>query len=118
MTSNNNRRFAFVALAGVALAATPVVAQSAPWNQKVSNLVAANFSYPRSAIVRGDEGRALIRVNVAPNGNIVEVKLAQSTGSPILDREAVRIVEKIKRFPAPPSGTRTVSLPIVFQLRS
>lgn len=118
MTSNSNRRLAFVALAGIALAATPVVAQSAPWNKKVSNLVAANFSYPRSAVVRGDEGRALIKVNVAPNGSITEVTLAQSTGSPILDREAVRIVQKIKRFPTPPAGTKTVSLPIVFQLRS
>ncbi len=117
MTSNVTRNFALAVLAGLAFASTSLSAQSAGWDKQVSNLVAANFSYPRSAVVRGDEGKALIRVNVAPNGSITSVTLAKSTGSPILDREAVRIVQKIARFPAPPAGTNSVSLPIIFQIK-
>lgn len=117
MTSHTTNRFALAALCGLALVGTPLAAQSAPWTKQVASLVNANFSYPRSAQVRGDQGRAMIKVEVAPNGNIGAVTLTQSTGSPILDREAIRIIQKIGRFPAPPVGTKTISLPINFQLQ-
>lgn len=103
-------------LCSLALLAVPVIAQSSPWKQQVQTLVRANFTYPRSAQVRGDQGLAVIRVDLAVDGNITGVTLTKSSGSPILDREAVRIAQKIKRFPAPPRGTTNISLPISWQL--
>ncbi|MEP7349870.1 MAG: TonB family protein [Sphingorhabdus sp.] len=102
---------------GLLLIATPVVAQASPWTQQVHSLVRANFSYPRSAQVRGDEGSATIRVDLAADGSITGVTLTKSSGSPILDREAVRIAQKIQRFPTPPRGTTNISLPISWQLK-
>lgn len=117
MIFTGTRFKALTALGVLALAATSLSAQSASWNKQVTKLVAANFSYPRSAQVRGDQGSALIRVDVAPNGNITAVSLVQSSGSPILDREALRIVQKVGQLPTPPAGTKTISLPIVFRLQ-
>ncbi len=117
MSQKLAHRIALVALGGLALAGSPLSAQSAPWNKQVTKMVAANFSYPRSAQLRGDEGRATIRVDVAPNGNVTAVTLTKSSGSPILDREAVRIVQKLGHLPSPPAGTKTITLPIDFRLQ-
>lgn len=105
-----------LAICGLAILAAPVVAQSGPWTQQVQSLVKANFTYPRSAQVRGDEGRAVVKVDLTANGGITSVTLTKSTGSEILDREAVRIMYKIKQFPTPPRGTTNVSVPISWQL--
>lgn len=104
------------AIVGLALLATPVMAQSSTWNKRVHSLVQDNFSYPRSAMVRKEQGQATIKVGLAADGNITSVTLTKSSGSEILDREAVRIAQKVGRFPAPPSGTTSVSLPIAFRL--
>ena len=104
------------AIIGVALLAAPVMAQSSAWKERVHSLVQDNFSYPRSAIVRKEQGQATVKVTIAANGNITGVTLTKSSGSEILDREAVRIAQKMGRLPAPPAGTTSVSLPISFRL--
>ena len=104
------------ALSCLALAATPAAAQANPWARQVETLVRANFTYPRSAQVRGDEGRAVVLVQLATDGKVTGVTLSQSSGSQILDREAVRIPQKIGQFPKPPSGTKSISLPITWRL--
>lgn len=116
MMTMNKLTIARCAIVGVALLAAPVMAQSSTWTKRVHTLVQDNFSYPRSAMVRKEQGQATIRVSLATDGNITAVTLTKSSGSEILDREAVRIAQKVKRFPAPPSGTTSVSLPISFKL--
>lgn len=116
MMTMNKLTIAKCAIVGVALLAAPVMAQSSTWTKQVHSLVRDNFSYPRSAMVRKEQGQATVRVSLAADGNITGVTLTKSSGSEILDREAVRIAQKVKRFPAPPSGTTSVSLPISFRL--
>ncbi len=101
---------------GVAMLGAPVMAQSSAWTKQVHSLVRDNFSYPRSAMVRKEQGQATIKVSMSADGNITNVTLIKSSGSEILDREAVRIAQKVRRLPAPPSGTTSVSLPIAFRL--
>lgn len=96
--------------------ALPVAAQSAAWQGQVSALMKERFSYPRSAIVRGDEGRAVVRLAVAGDGNVTRVTLSQSSGSAILDREAMRIAGKLSRVPAPPRGVSSIDIPIKWAL--
>ena len=115
----NTKKFSLMTVAticGLALLTPSATGQSSPWAQKVHTLVKANFSYPRSAQLRKEQGMAVIRVEVASDGMITRVTLTQSSGSAILDREALRIAEKMKRLPVPPRGTTTISLPISFRL--
>lgn len=114
--TKNKLAVAKFAILGVALLATPVMAQSNTWAKQVHSLVRENFSYPRSAMVRKEQGQATVKVSLSADGNITGVTLTKSSGSEILDREAVRIAQKVRRFPAPPSGTTSVSLPIAFRL--
>jgi len=104
---------AFITLA----ASSPAVALNPAWEAKVMRLVSENYSYPRSAELRGEQGRAVVKITISAAGKPVSVELVQSTGSPILDREAVRIPMRVTTFPTPPDGTsKVVVVPIRWQI--
>ena len=58
-------------------------------------------------VVADRPGKARIKIDISATGKIVSVELIQSTGSAILDREAVRIPMKVGSFPAPPAGSNS-----------
>jgi periplasmic protein TonB len=101
-----NIRIALLAVVGLAGIAEAGHAQATDpgWKRKVGQLIGANFSYPRSAQLRGEQGDAKIKVAISPAGKVLSVDLVQSSGSAILDREAVRIPMKVSSYPAPPNG--------------
>lgn len=110
---------ALLALAGLASlsAAAPAQAADSAWSRKVSQLISANYSYPRSAQVRGEEGSAKIKIAISASGKVLSVNLVQSSGSAILDREAVRIPMKVGAFPPPPTGNNVeLVYPIVWRI--
>ena len=106
----------FAVLAGVSPGARAQAADS-EWSRKVSQLISANYSYPRSAQLRGEQGSAKIKIAISGAGKVVSVNLVQSSGSAILDREALRIPTKVASFPPPPNraGIELV-YPIVFRM--
>jgi periplasmic protein TonB len=76
-------------------------------------------NYPAAAQRRGLEGKVLLRVHVLANGSAGDVKVAQSSGQPILDDEAVKTVlkwefEPAKRGKTPIDGY--VTIPIIYKL--
>lgn len=91
-------------------------ANAADWKSTVTRLIAAQHSYPRSAQIRGDEGTAKVRISVDASGKITGVELIEPTGSQILDREAVRIPQKIGQVPPPPGGPTRLVIPIAWKL--
>jgi protein TonB len=118
----NMRRIALLAvtgltgLAGVAAHAATATVDPA-WGRKVSQLISANYSYPRSAQLRGEQGKAKIKIAISGTGKVLGVELVQSTGSAILDREAVRIPMKVGSFPAPPTGSPIdLTFPITWRI--
>ena len=115
----NIRRIALLAvtgLTGLALAG-PALAADPGWQRKVSQLIGASYSYPRSAQLRGEQGSAKVKIAFSGAGKVLSVDLVQSTGSAILDREAVRIPMKVAAFPAPPTGSNTnIVLPIIWRI--
>lgn len=115
----NARRMSLIGLAALtALAVSgPARAGDPAWEAKVVKLVIANYIYPRSAEVRHEEGRAVVKIVISNTGKPISIELVQSSGSQILDREAVRIPAKVGTFPAPPGGTNaTIILPIKWDL--
>lgn len=115
----NLRHFAILALIGLApLAASgPAWAADPRWSEKVTLLIKANFSYPRSAELRGESGRATVKIKISGAGKLLSVDLLKGSGSAILDREALRIPQKIRSYPLPPGGSETVIvIPITWKL--
>lgn len=107
---------AVLAAAIVAGASAPAMAQDAGWQRQVAKLIADNFSYPRSAQVRGEEGTAKVKVSMDASGRITGVQLVEPTGSDILNREAEKIMQKIGSFPPPPAGVSSLVIPISWKL--
>ena len=104
------------AIAALVLLASAGTASAADWKSTVARIVAQQHSYPRSAQIRGDEGTAKVRLSVDAGGKITEVELVEPTGSQILDREAIRIPQKIGTVPPPPGGPTKLVIPIAWKL--
>jgi protein TonB len=73
--------------------------------------------YPPAARSRGQEGRVVLDVAIGTDGVPREVGVAHSSGAPLLDESAVNTV-KTWRFRNDSGRVLTVSVPIVFELRS
>jgi protein TonB len=113
----NSVKGVFGLLAALAALAAAGPAHANGWGDKVAQMIGAQYSYPRSAQIRGDQGTAKIRVSVSADGKITNVELVQPTGSEILDREAVRMPSKLGQLPPPP-GAKPAALivPITWKL--
>ncbi len=115
----NILRIALLAAAGsMGLAATgPAHAADPAWQRQVAQIISANYAYPRSAVLRGEQGSARVKIAFSGAGKILSVDLVKSTGSAILDREAVRIPRKVATYPAPPTGSNTDAIfPITWRI--
>ena len=79
-----------------------------------------NIVYPKEARAKNWEGRALIGFVVTNDGTISEVAVQESSGYPILDEEAVRVVKLMPKWkPGKQNGKYVYTrfqLPIVFKL--
>ena len=75
--------------------------------------------YPREALLRRIEGTVTLRVGVAANGAVVELKLVKSSGSQALDAAAKNAVRRWHFLPAidPEADVRFVNVPINFVIR-
>jgi protein TonB len=76
--------------------------------------------YPHLAKARGWEGEVLLRVLVGTGGRVLIVDLARSSGYPVLDRAAIKGVEKWRFDPArrgPLAVESMVLIPIPFILQ-
>jgi periplasmic protein TonB len=80
-----------------------------------------NMHYPRAARLAGQEGDAVVRFVIDRDGNVQSVELEAGSGFPLLDREAVEMVERGDPFPAMPQdmpgALLEVRVPVSFHVR-
>jgi protein TonB len=77
------------------------------------------WNYPQPAIEHNEQGTCLLRVTVNRDGTVREVELVESSGYPLLDREAMAAVRKGAPYGALPRSYESDSLTIFafFQYR-
>jgi periplasmic protein TonB len=78
-------------------------------------------AYPDSAKQRGEQGRALLRVEVTADGRAAAVSVLRSTGFARLDQSAVEAVRGWRFLPATRGGrpiAATAEVPVNFELSS
>ncbi len=110
-------KFAAGLVAALAIATLSVPAVAQDWVNDVSRQIAATQTYPRSALIREDQGTVRIRVHIAGDGSIGNVEIIKESGSKILDREALRMPTKVGRVAPPPGGRKkTIDIPVTFKL--
>lgn len=78
-----------------------------------------NIDYPNVAAEQGIQGRVVLRFAVGPDGSISRVEVIRPL-NPSLDKEAVRVVSKMKKWiPGTQNGVAVsvwYTLPVLFQL--
>jgi periplasmic protein TonB len=75
--------------------------------------------YPESARRRGQQGRVILRVSVAPDGNPVQVQVGRSSGFTTLDDAALDAVRRWRFVPAMRAGQpvqAVAEVPVLFRL--
>jgi TonB family protein len=81
--------------------------------------IAGNTNYPDSAKVHNIQGRVIVRFIVDKDGNVVEPEILKGV-DPLLDAEALKVVNKLKGFSPGTQGGKPVSvyymIPISFTL--
>ena len=79
------------------------------WRRKVERV--GNLNYPERAARLGLSGNLLLEVALNPDGTVADIALRRSSGEPILDDAAVRIVKLAAPFaPFPPGIAEDVDI--------
>ena len=121
MLKNINKIFA-VAIALTFAIGTATTSASASdmnsWKRAVAKKVAKKQKYPRAALAREIEGKAKVRLIVAADGSISSHEVVEETGEAILDKEIVKLVERLNPLPALPEDRTELSfvLPLSWTL--
>ncbi len=92
-----------------------------------ADYLAANFAYIRDRVLQrlnypavarrnGWEGETRVAFLIRADGQIEHLRVEQSSGQALLDRQALAAVERAAPFPPPPVAAELI-LPVAFQLR-
>jgi protein TonB len=79
----------------------------------ISSAVRKAVVYPPVARKNGLEGTVLVSFRIAEDGSALDIHVAESSGSGILDEAAVEAVKKGKAYP---SVNQPVIVPVHFKL--
>ncbi|ADD67607.1 TonB family protein [Denitrovibrio acetiphilus DSM 12809] len=78
--------------------------------------VEANKSYPYMAKRKGHEGIAVVALKLSPGGEAAAVQIARSSGSGILDKEALKLVKSVLPLPNDSEDELNIMIPIRYKL--
>lgn len=82
----------------------------------IRQILQENISYPPLARRMGWEGRVLLAIRIGEDGSLKEVRVLESSGYELLDKNAVDTVKRVARlFPKPPVEVM-VKLPVNYTL--
>lgn len=90
------------------------------WYGQVLALLQKQKRYPRLALQRNEQGVVKVRFVLDRDGRLLTVKLEDSSGYQLLDREALALVQRVSPFPPPPASVTgihiSLEVPIAFQV--
>lgn len=93
----------------------------AGYRQRLTELFARGYEYPRVAALRGWEGEVRLRLKVARKGNLLGVHLDRSSGFDVLDQHALALLEGHGSLPPLPEALEVseiqVIVPINYKLK-
>ncbi|MCS7195923.1 MAG: energy transducer TonB [Aquificaceae bacterium] len=84
--------------------------------QLISQIVQRNISYPPLARRMGWEGRVVLAIRIGEDGSLREVRVLESSGYDILDRNAVETVRRLAGLLPKPPVEVMVKLPVKYGL--
>ena len=99
----------------------PVAQMQDNWSGLVMARIERFKRYPRSALLRRDQGVVVLRFTVDREGLVLNADIVTSSNVTALDEEALLLARRISPLPAPPPEMRgaqiSLTVPIKFELR-
>ena len=93
---------------------------SLTWQKAVALHLNKHKTYPGRARDRGEEGVATVWISIDRSGKVIASQLVTTSGSQLLDKEAVDLVSRANPLPRPPSDIMDLAydftLPIRFRI--
>lgn len=80
---------------------------------KVKQLIEANWEYPELALRYGLEGKLSLEFTIGSNGQLERARVIRSSGSQLLDDEALRAIKAAAPFPPIPTWVKPNPLSIL-----
>jgi protein TonB len=91
------------------------------WQKALHLHISKHKRYPSEARDRRVQGVVTVSFSIDGKGHVTNVRLLKGSGSPLLDDEALEILQRADPLPAPPDQSletaRNLSLPIQFNIR-
>lgn len=84
---------------------------------KIHEAISRLKTYPSSAVKLGMQGSTLVSFRLMPSGEVTDIKIVNSSGHTILDKNSIRIVQEAASSFPKPSTPATIVVPIEYQLR-
>lgn len=81
----------------------------------ISSLIARRLVYPPLARRMNWSGKVVLAFDILEDGSVHKIRVAQSSGFPILDKSALETVKRASPFPKPPVRAEIV-VPITFRI--
>src|SRR6185312_3226023 len=95
-------------------------AERASWQAQLVGWLERYKRYPRLAREQRQEGIVSLHFAIDRQGHVLDARIARGSGDPLLDEEALALVQRAQPLPAPPpdiAGTRVdLVVPIRFAL--
>jgi|SRR4249919_972351 protein TonB len=85
------------------------------WKTQLVAALERQKRYPSEA--RGDQGTAQLAFNVDRQGGVHNARVTRSSGSSVLDHEALALVQRAQPLPPPPPEIPGAQIPIVVPIR-
>lgn len=80
---------------------------------KIKQSIESQWEYPEIALRYGLQGKLSLQFTIAKNGQLEQLRLTRSSGSQLLDEEALRAIKAAAPFPPIPPWIKANPLPIV-----
>jgi protein TonB len=79
---------------------------------KIKQNIEQQWEYPEMALRYGLQGRLSLEFTIGSSGQLEQLRMIRSSGSQLLDEEALRAIKAAAPFPPIPSWIRPIPLPI------
>jgi periplasmic protein TonB len=97
---------------------TIIVARDPAWEKALTSHLNRHKRYPDGARARKVQGSATVVFTIDRDGNVLETRIAKSSGSSLLDEAALAVVRRASPVPSPPPSVGlSLKLPIQFHLK-
>lgn len=112
---------ASIFLSSLIVSVPSAAADKSAWIKKIGQRIGSKMIYPKSAIRKGIEGKAKVRITIDRTGAITKFDVIEQSGEAILDKVIEKSITRISPLPAPPADLKDselmFNLPLVWRLQ-